>query len=689
MTVATTTSRVSYPGAGSVGPFSIPYRVSAAADLLVTKRDTDDVETTLAENTDFTVTGEGSATGTLTLLVALAVGETLVIRRAPALTQTTSLRNQGAYAASSHEDALDRIVMELQSVDDVVRRSFRLTESYDPDDHTMELPPGASGQVVGWQGGSLANLDLVSGLILNAVYNSADYLVGNGVTNDAAALSTLANTTIPAGGGTILFAPGSYKIGTNITIPANVTLWFLHGASLKVAAGVTVTVNGDIKADFAMAFDLTLGGALDIPSAEVRPEWFSHSTDPDDSLGIQRALQAARHLRFAFKTYTVQTPGAGAYVMRITRATTIVSDGATLSHATHDGITISVADLVDDWSILGRLTILGNGNADFTHKGLQIEGSRRYMIENIVFKDIAGIGLFVPGGTFTTPGGQGQIAQMLCWNCWIGFQCDETTSAEFIQINSFNALSCTEAARIKAGNTQILGGNVTHNQAGVRWYGGGNSAHGQIVGVKFAHNIDYNVKFTDITLGQSLIGCHIYGDSTTTGWIWIENSQGIDIVGGIIDAPIKNITPVGFSKIQAAFVDGARTVLTDASKKTLFLECFRSADAFADGFAFAGPFTAPTFANAWVNYDAAVYHAAGYFKDPFGVVHLRGVLKTGTLGLKAFTLPAGFRPTLSSIFACASNDAYGTCYVNANGDVIPFNGSNVTFSLDGISFRTD
>lgn len=93
--------------------------------------------------------------------------------------------------------------------------------------------------------------------------------------------------------------------------------------------------------------------------------------------------------------------------------------------------------------------------------------------------------------------------------------------------------------------------------------------------------------------------------------------------------------------------------------------------------------TAPTFTNSWSNYNAT--HAqAGFTKTPDGVVILRGLVKGGTSGI--FTLPPGYRPDVSRLFAVASNAALGRADVLANGVVQINTGSNTWFSLDGISF---
>lgn len=102
---------------------------------------------------------------------------------------------------------------------------------------------------------------------------------------------------------------------------------------------------------------------------------------------------------------------------------------------------------------------------------------------------------------------------------------------------------------------------------------------------------------------------------------------------------------------------------------------------------FVEAFQAPTLINSWVNFGGGVQTDSGYYKDPFGIVHLRGLIKTGAIGTVAFQLPAGYRPFARELFAVNSNDAYGSCIVDANGNVTPSVGNNAFVSLAGITFR--
>lgn len=96
----------------------------------------------------------------------------------------------------------------------------------------------------------------------------------------------------------------------------------------------------------------------------------------------------------------------------------------------------------------------------------------------------------------------------------------------------------------------------------------------------------------------------------------------------------------------------------------------------------------PAFQNGWVNYDST-HNSAAFWKDSNGVVHLKGLVKSGTISttLPIFTLPAGYRPAKKEIIVTISNGALGRVNVESDGDVVPETGNNAWFSLDGVSFR--
>ncbi|MFC1781953.1 hypothetical protein ACFL02_00015 [Planctomycetota bacterium] len=95
----------------------------------------------------------------------------------------------------------------------------------------------------------------------------------------------------------------------------------------------------------------------------------------------------------------------------------------------------------------------------------------------------------------------------------------------------------------------------------------------------------------------------------------------------------------------------------------------------------------PVFQNSWANYGVG-YNLAGYFLDSQGVVHLRGLVTSGTIGLSIFTLPAGYRPEFREMHAAVTNpNVMARVDIYANGQVVAETGNNFFVSLDGITFR--
>lgn len=95
--------------------------------------------------------------------------------------------------------------------------------------------------------------------------------------------------------------------------------------------------------------------------------------------------------------------------------------------------------------------------------------------------------------------------------------------------------------------------------------------------------------------------------------------------------------------------------------------------------------TAPTLGNSWVNFGSP-HASAGYKRDVHGLVHIKGLIKSGTMNSAIFTLPEGYRPSEQLVFSVISNGAIGRLDVFVDGDVKLVSGSNAWVSLDSISF---
>jgi hypothetical protein len=160
-TISSTTNRVSYTGNGAVDTYS--YTFIAESDLLVTVRDdqTPATETTLTLTTHYTVTGEGLAAGGTVVLVNgafdwldadgdLESNYVLTIRRVRPLTQTTSIRNQGAYYPALHENAFDHLVMIGQQLDFDLDRCIKKSETDEVGELFIPLEDDRVSTLFGW-----------------------------------------------------------------------------------------------------------------------------------------------------------------------------------------------------------------------------------------------------------------------------------------------------------------------------------------------------------------------------------------------------------------------------------------------------------------------------------------------------------------------------------------------------------
>lgn len=92
---------------------------------------------------------------------------------------------------------------------------------------------------------------------------------------------------------------------------------------------------------------------------------------------------------------------------------------------------------------------------------------------------------------------------------------------------------------------------------------------------------------------------------------------------------------------------------------------------------------APAFENSWVNYDTGANSLARFRIDDDGVVHMTGVVKSGSgIPTAIFTLPPGYRPDGKLSFSCASNGAFGYFSVATTGIVTAEVGNTTWFALD-------
>lgn len=147
MTVNSSTARQQYNGNGVTTAFTVPFRFLDNTHLQVIRTSAAGVDTTLVLSTDYTVTGAGAATGTITMVTAPASGEKLTIVRSMPFSQQIDLVNGDPLPAETLEAGLDARAMEAQQLKDAVSRSLSLPISSSA---SAVLPEAIPLALLGW-----------------------------------------------------------------------------------------------------------------------------------------------------------------------------------------------------------------------------------------------------------------------------------------------------------------------------------------------------------------------------------------------------------------------------------------------------------------------------------------------------------------------------------------------------------
>ena len=132
MTISTTTLRNSYSGNGSTTAFAYTYPINTTSEITVIERSATGTETVKTEgtgSTNYGIADNGAAGGTITMVTAPAAGTTLIILRNTELTQETDYVANDPFPAETHEDALDKLQMQNQELQEELDRSIKLSRT--------------------------------------------------------------------------------------------------------------------------------------------------------------------------------------------------------------------------------------------------------------------------------------------------------------------------------------------------------------------------------------------------------------------------------------------------------------------------------------------------------------------------------------------------------------------------------
>lgn len=267
-----------------------------------------------------------------------------------------------------------------------------------------------------------------------------------------------------------------------------------------------------------------------------------------------------------------------------------------------------------------------------TAGGLYLHGGVGGAFKNCVFESNAGHGLTIYKENAHT----GAFYGFTFDTCWF----EDNGSTELYAINiSAQTPGSNDPARILFRNCHITSSYVNRK-------------------IVFAPHVN----------GLTFENCD-FSNSTEADAIYLTaNSRFVSIINHSFAPLIDTLTA---AQIDSAVAAGYRCYWSDPTIKRVV----------------GAGAPAAAFENSWTNYGDP-FATAKYWFDRDGNVCLEGSIKSGTITSTAFTLPAGYRPTKQLAIGVDSNGAHGLLYINTDGTVVPYVGSNGIFNLCGVRFST-
>jgi hypothetical protein len=336
MTVSSTTNRVSYACGGGVTDFAYTFKVFSEADLVVAVKDASGTETILTLTTDYSVSGVGSTGGgNVTTVATYAAGNTLVILRQLEILQETDYIEGSAFPANSHEDALDKLTMIAQQLDEEMGRSLTMPVTSTGGGGVLSAPEAL--KYLRWNATETAieNAELVILGDLTAHDNSATpHLTGGWyATNSATGPVILASAAQTAAGNeaskvispAALAAVWQYD---ELYVPAGAMIsQTTNGATLSTKQYPTYAATPDYAefgrntAEEFVQFTLALPRTWDQATLKLKPIWMAN---------YDMALVAGTEVKWGFQC----KPSADGYEFDLDFTAAVYVDDTVLNAAT-------------------------------------------------------------------------------------------------------------------------------------------------------------------------------------------------------------------------------------------------------------------------------------------------------------------------------------------------------------------
>lgn len=258
MTVNSSTARQQYNGNGVTTAFTVPFRFLDNTHLQVIRTSAAGVDTTLVLSTDYTVTGAGAATGTITMVTAPASGEKLTIVRSMPFSQQIDLVNGDPLPAETLEAGLDARAMEAQQLKDAVSRSLSLPISSSA---SAVLPEAIPLALLGWNatGNALQSFAGAAGSPVSSFMAPAV-----AATNATAAQTAIGGTSVGRAVFSAADAAAARTVITAAASGANTDITSLNAPALGAATATTQTSTDNTTKVATTAYVKSVQSALSL-----------------------------------------------------------------------------------------------------------------------------------------------------------------------------------------------------------------------------------------------------------------------------------------------------------------------------------------------------------------------------------------------------------------------------------------
>ena len=362
MTIPSTARRAGpYYGTAAQTVWPFAFKVFDPADIAVIFTTGTGVESTLVLNSDYSVTlnpnQDTSPGGAVVYPLTgspMAPGNRLTVIGDLDYDQPLDLPDGGNFNPVAMENELDRIVMQIQQLRELLHRAVTISASAEPTTDTMLPAPGPA-QLIGWNqtGSGLQNYDpsdlVVTGLYADWVY---DTFTGNGATTTFGlqrAPGAVGNTDVSVNGQTYVPNTNFTVTGTNLvfnvapTAGAQILVRYGSAAPQGPVASIYLKSEEKIATAGQTVFSLTNGyqpniGTLSAYVNGVRmTPGYDYLETNSTTVTFSSGLKPGDRVLFITGTeVTTGTPGRG--------ITSVIRTSGTGAPGTTDTYTITYSD---------------------------------------------------------------------------------------------------------------------------------------------------------------------------------------------------------------------------------------------------------------------------------------------------------------------------------------------------------